>query len=156
PLQIGGRAFQILCVLAEAKGVLVSKDELIARVWGGRVVEENNLQVQISILRRTLDPEETGESWIVTVPGRGYRLLGVGNASWHPDRLSVDSAPMLMRTNNLPALTNALIGRERDVAEIKALLSEYRLVTLVGPPGVGKSSLSLQVGADLLARFPDG
>src|SRR5262249_40047349 len=108
------------------------------------------------ILRRTLDPEKTGESWIVTVPGRGYRLLGVGNASWHPDRLSVDSAPMLMRKNNLPALTNALIGRERDVAEIKALLSEYRLVTLVGPPGVGKSSLSLQVGADLLSRFPDG
>ena len=58
--------------------------------------------------------------------------------------------------NNLPQLANALIGRERDVAEIEALLSKYRLVTLVGAPGVGKTSLSLQVGADLLARFPDG
>ncbi len=64
--------------LAEAKGALVSKDELMARVWAGHVVEENNLHVQISTLRKTLDPEGTGESWIVTVPGRGYRLLGVG------------------------------------------------------------------------------
>jgi predicted ATPase/class 3 adenylate cyclase len=58
--------------------------------------------------------------------------------------------------NNLPRLANVLIGRERDVAEIEALLSSYRLVTLFGSGGVGKTSLSLQVGADLLARFPDG
>jgi predicted ATPase len=58
--------------------------------------------------------------------------------------------------NNLPQLAHALIGRERDVAEIEALLSRHRLVTLVGTGGAGKTSLSLQVGADLLARFPDG
>jgi predicted ATPase len=58
--------------------------------------------------------------------------------------------------NNLPRLAHTLIGRERDVAEIEALLSVYRLVTLTGSGGVGKTSLSLQVGADLLARFPDG
>ena len=58
--------------------------------------------------------------------------------------------------SNLPQLTNPLIGRERDVAEIEALLSRHRLVTLVGTGGVGKTSLSLQLGADLLARFPDG
>ena len=68
---LGDRAFQVLCVLAEAKGALVSKDELMARVWAGQVVEENNLQVQISTLRKALDPEGTGESWIVTGPGRG-------------------------------------------------------------------------------------
>ena len=86
PLQLGDRALQVLCVLAEARGALVSKDELMARVWAGQVVEENNLHVQISTLRKTLDPEGTGESWIVTVPGRGYRLLGVGNAGSHTDR----------------------------------------------------------------------
>jgi predicted ATPase/class 3 adenylate cyclase len=58
--------------------------------------------------------------------------------------------------SNLPRLAHALIGRERDVAEIKALLAEHRLVTLVGAGGVGKTSLSLQVGADLGARFPEG
>ncbi len=154
PLQLGDRALQVLCVLAGAKGALVSKDELMARVWAGQVVEENNLQVQISTLRKALDPEGTGESWIVTVPGRGYRLLGVGNAGSHADRPPAEPAPAYH--NNLPQLANALIGRERDVAEIEALLSRYRLVTLVGAPGVGKTSLSLQVGADLLARFPDG
>ena len=154
PLQLGDRALQVLCVLAGAKGALVSKDELMARVWAGQVVEENNLQVQISTLRKALDPEGTGESWIVTVPGRGYRLLGDGNAGSHADRPPAEPAPAYH--NNLPQLANALIGRERDVAEIEALLSRYRLVTLVGSRGVGKTSLSLQVGADLLARFPDG
>ena len=120
----------------------------MARVWAGQVVEENNLQVQISALRKALDPEGTGESWIVTVPGRGYRLLGVGNGP--------PAEPAPAHHNNLPQLANALIGRERDVAEIEALLSKHRLVTLVGTAGVGKTSLSLQVGADLLARFPDG
>jgi predicted ATPase/DNA-binding winged helix-turn-helix (wHTH) protein len=147
-LQLGDRALQVLCVLAVAKGALVSKDELMARVWAGQVVEENNLQVQISALRKTLDPDGTGESCIVTVPGRGYRLLGVGNGP--------PAEPAPAHHNNLPQLANALIGREPDVAEIEALLSRYRLVTLVGAPGVGKTSLSLQVGADLLTRFPDG
>ena len=71
-LPLGDRAWQVLCALAEANGALVSKNELMARVWAGQVVEENNLQVQISTLRKTLDPEGTGESWIMTVPGRGY------------------------------------------------------------------------------------
>jgi predicted ATPase len=57
---------------------------------------------------------------------------------------------------NLPQLSNSLIGRGRDVAEIDALLSRYRLVTLVGTAGVGKTSLSLHIGAEVRARFPDG
>src|SRR5262249_11669722 len=142
PLPLRDRALQVLCVLAEAKGALVSKDELMARVWAGLVVEENNLQVQISTLRKTLDPEGTGESWIVTVPGRGYRLLGVGNAGSHTDRPPAESAPA--HHNNLPQLANALIGRERDLAEVETLLSRHRLVTLVGAAGVGKTSLALQ------------
>jgi hypothetical protein len=76
------------------------------------------------------------------------------DACAHADRPSPESTPA--HPNNLPQLTNALIGRGRDVAEIEVLLSQHRLVTLVGSGGVGKTSLSLQVGADLMARFPDG
>ncbi len=152
-LQLGDRAFQVLCALAEAKGALLSKDELMARVWAGAVIEENNLQVQISILRKALDPEGTGESWIVTVPGRGYRLLGVENGS-RADGPPAEPGPA--SRHNLPQLAHALIGREDATAEVEALLSRHRLVTLVGAPGVGKTSLSLLVGADLLSRFPDG
>jgi len=73
-VQLGGRALDILRVLASAEGAVVSKDELMARVWGGVVVEENNLQVHISALRKALEEEKTGERWIITVPGRGYLL----------------------------------------------------------------------------------
>ena len=79
---------------------------------------------------------------------------GVGDAGSQVDKPPAE--PASAYRNNLPQLAHALIGRERDVAEIEALLSRYRLVTLVGTAGVGKTSLSLQVGADLLARFPDG
>jgi TolB-like protein len=75
-VRLGSRALDILCVLASAEGAVVTKDELMARVWGGVVVEENNLQVHISALRKTFEEDENDGSWIVTVPGRGYRLLG--------------------------------------------------------------------------------
>jgi adenylate cyclase len=67
---VSGRAVDILGVLAEARTETVSKDVLLHRVWAGQIVEENNLQVQISALRKAM-----GEGWIVTVPGRGYRLV---------------------------------------------------------------------------------
>src|SRR5215468_3413241 len=75
PVRLGRRAFDILCVLASAGGAVVTKDELMTRVWAGVVVEENNLQVHISALRKALEGDSNGESWIVTIPGRGYRLL---------------------------------------------------------------------------------
>jgi TolB-like protein/predicted ATPase/class 3 adenylate cyclase len=72
-VRLGSRARDILCLLAAAGGAVVSKDEVMARVWPGVVVEENNLRVHIRALRTAL--EEDGDSCIVTVPGRGYRML---------------------------------------------------------------------------------
>jgi TolB-like protein len=77
PVPLKGRALDVLCVLAAAKGEIVSKDTLLARVWPNAVVEENNLQVHISALRRALDQGKTGATFLVTVPGRGYRLIGI-------------------------------------------------------------------------------
>jgi TolB-like protein len=74
PVRIHPRALGILCALAEAKGGIVSKDELMARLWPGRVVEEGNLHVHVSALRKSLDEHGEGHSFVVTVPGRGYRL----------------------------------------------------------------------------------
>jgi adenylate cyclase len=74
-VRLGSRALDILCVLAAAEGALVTKDELMARVWPGVVVTENNIHVHISALRRALEENGDGESRIITVPGRGYRLL---------------------------------------------------------------------------------
>ena len=85
-VRLGSRALDILCVLASAGGKVVSKDELMAQVWAGVVVEEHNIQVHISALRRAFEEDGDGESWIVTVPGRGYRFLG------SPDPPAADKA----------------------------------------------------------------
>jgi TolB-like protein len=77
PVQLGSRALEILCVLAAARGELVTKDELMARVWSGVVVEENAMHVHVSGLRKALDQGKSGQSYIVTVPGRGYRMIGL-------------------------------------------------------------------------------
>ena len=77
PVQLSGRALDILFVLASANGEVVSKDELMARVWPGIVVEENNIQVHVSALRKALDDGKKGETYLMTAPGRGYRLIGL-------------------------------------------------------------------------------
>jgi DNA-binding winged helix-turn-helix (wHTH) protein len=77
PVPLGSRALDILGVLASARGDVVTKDQLMQRVWPGRVVEENNIQVHISALRKALDEGNPDQSHVVTVPGRGYRLIGL-------------------------------------------------------------------------------
>ena len=77
PVNLKNKAFDILCVLAAADGQLVTKDEILAKVWPGLVVEENNIQVHISALRKALDEERGEPTHLFTVPGRGYRLAGV-------------------------------------------------------------------------------
>src|SRR4051812_18704684 len=84
PVRLGSRALDVLFVLAAARGNVITKDELLARVWPGQVVEENNLQVQVSALRKALDEDKSGQSYLVTVPGRGYRLIGGAGGSPGP------------------------------------------------------------------------
>src|SRR5215467_7254173 len=91
PVGLGRRALDLLCVLASAKGNVISKDELIAQLWPGRAVEEGNLHVQISTLRKALDREEDGQSYIVTVPGRGYRF--VARVTWAAPSRPVTADP---------------------------------------------------------------
>src|SRR5215470_13764455 len=73
PVPIGGRAFQILEVLAQSAGELVTKDELMSRVWPGAIVTENALQVHAAAVRKALGPHR---GLLRTESGRGYRLLG--------------------------------------------------------------------------------
>src|SRR5579883_217542 len=77
PVALGGRAFEIVEVLIKSAGELVTKDELIARVWPGAAVEENTLQAHISALRKALGSDR---QMLKTIAGRGYRLLGTWGA----------------------------------------------------------------------------
>src|SRR6267378_8470013 len=73
PLDLGGRAFDVLMALIEVSGAVVSKDALMKRVWPNRIVEENNLQTQISALRRAFGADR---DLIRTIAGRGYQFTG--------------------------------------------------------------------------------
>ena len=75
PVMIGSRALDVLAILADRQGALLSKDEIMAVAWPGIVVDDNNLAVQISALRRILDRDRAGGSCIQTIPGRGYRFV---------------------------------------------------------------------------------
>ena len=142
PVPLGGRAVDLLCALAAARGYLVTKDALMEQVWPGLAVEENNIQVQISVLRRLF--RETGASdYIITVPGRGYRLAVPPNEQQVP-------------RGNLPECSEPLIGRTAELADLATLMTTHRVVTLVGTGGSGKTRLALQLGSDLRQRFPDG
>jgi predicted ATPase/DNA-binding winged helix-turn-helix (wHTH) protein len=146
PARLGARAFDVLLALIDHRDRVVTKNELFDLVWPGLVVEENNLHVQISTLRKVL-----GAQCVATIPGRGFRFT--------PQIEMSDSAPacpLPARKHNLPALLNSFIGREREMAELKELLRASRLVTLTGTGGTGKSRLSLQVAYDLLGEYPDG
>jgi TolB-like protein len=76
-MRLGSRVLDIICVLVSAKGEVVTKDELMTRVWPGLVVDDSNIHVHISALRKALDEGTTGQSHVVTVPGRGYRFIGL-------------------------------------------------------------------------------
>src|SRR6476660_6285148 len=78
---LGNRAIDILCALVSANGDLVTKDELMDLVWPGLTVEENNLQVHISALRKALETDKDGQSYVVTVPRRGYRFIGLSTST---------------------------------------------------------------------------
>ena len=148
---LGARAFDLLVALVERRDRTVGKDELIEVVWPGLVVEDNNLQVQISTLRKTLGPRA-----ISTIPGRGYRFalevsdLTSGNTG--PDD-PANRAPMAypsppsvgnarFQQGNLPEVLPELIGRASDVAALLAAIGAHRLVSVVGAAGIGKTRLA--------------
>jgi len=155
PVALPSRAFDVLVTLIESRAAVVSKRELIQRVWGDVSVEENNLHVQISHVRRALGAENR---YIVTIPGRGYRFVGELNRPPGDPRSFKPAGgfePQPARSN-LPAQMTALIGREEDLAATCAMFGSARLVTMVGPGGVGKTKLALAVARALSRRFEAG
>ena len=143
PAALAPRAFDVLLALVERANHLVTKEELHRLVWPKLVVEDNNLQQQVSALRRIL-----GAHAIETVPGLGYRF------ALEAQREAVRGAPS--PPGRLPLQLTSFIGREREIDEARKLLKSSRLLTLVGMGGIGKTRLSLQLATDTLEACPDG
>ena len=138
PVPLGGRAFDLLLALVRRPGELLTRNELIEQVWPGRVVEENNLSVQVNTLRKLL-----GGEWLATVPGRGYRFIAPQEAARPADAAAAGAADLSPRLRtNLPALQPLLIGRSDDLAALGTLIDQHRLVTIVGSGGMGKTRLA--------------
>jgi predicted ATPase/DNA-binding winged helix-turn-helix (wHTH) protein len=157
-MELGGRAFDVLVVLIEARGAIVSKDELMSRVWPGRIVEENNLHAQVKALRKAFSDHDL----IRTVVGRGYQFTGQIRA--RPADQSERADPMPERNvpgppraaTNLPAPISDLIGRDAEIGEVIGHVADHRFVTLTGTGGIGKTRLALEIARHLLPQFADG
>lgn len=153
PLRIGARALDLLHLLVIHAGEVVGKDQLIRYAWPATFVHEGNLKVNIAALRRALSGTASGLSCIATVSGRGYRFvapLRVYGGDHQPPLETPKAAG-----SELPLQTE-VVGRDRAIADLVAKLSECKLLTIVGPAGVGKTTLAVRLTQSLLDRFRDG
>ena len=158
PVPIGGRAFAIIEILARSAGKLVTKNELIDRIWPGVIITENTLRVHAAAIRKALGQNR---SLLKTEAGRGYRLLGDWSVRRHEatkppaglQRVRIDGESPV---TNLPMTVTHLIGRKAAVARLRDLVSAYRLVTLTGPGGIGKTSLALKAARGIVGECADG
>jgi DNA-binding winged helix-turn-helix (wHTH) protein len=156
PVRLGSRAFDILSVLIENAGAVVGKDELIARAWPQTFVEESNLKIQVSALRRALGDGQGGHRYVLTVPGRGYNFVAPITVEQAPRALESVVAPTADGPHNLPHAITRLIGREDAVEAIRSRLSQGRLVTVVGPGGIGKTTAALAVAEQMIPAYEHG
>jgi predicted ATPase/DNA-binding winged helix-turn-helix (wHTH) protein len=147
--RIGSRALDILIALVERAGEVVGKDELIARVWSGVTVEESSLRAHIKGLRRSLGYGENGISYVATVPGRGYCFVArIEQAKIGSHDLARRAAPVA-RT----AVLKRMIGRDDVVRSLAAELLARRFVSVIGPGGVGKTTVAVAVVHELATLF---
>ena len=144
PVPLNGRAFDVLLALVERAGEVVSKEELIARVWPSTVVEENNLRVHIGTLRKALGGDQSGLRYIENVVGRGYSFVA-------PVARATQAA--MARHNFVSPPPLGILGRDQSLKQLTALIGEHRCVTIVGPGGIGKTTVALAVADKLAPMF---
>ncbi|OUL99457.1 ATP-binding protein [Variovorax sp. JS1663] len=154
-VRIGGRAIDILLMLLERSGQLVSKQELMERVWHKTVVEEGNLKVNIANLRRVLGDGPGPCRYIATVNGRGYRFIAgvqTGDEMGHSAPLAEPSGP----GHNFPIARTKIFGRREAINAIQHDLGVTRLVSIVGAGGIGKTTVALAAAEQAASGFRDG
>jgi len=155
PVVLGSRAFEIVAVLAQAGGELVTKGDLMARVWPAVTVGENTLHVHIHAIRKAFGADR---GILKSISGHGYRLVGNWTVKQGVASRITGPAVRIVRQSptNLPATVNQLIGRSRSVQRVRDLISAYRVVTLTGSGGIGKTSLVTEAAGHLLDDFEHG
>ena len=154
PLRLGSRAFDILVTLVESAGATIGKDQLIARTWPDTVVDEGALRVHVAALRKALGDGQAGKRYIANIPGRGYSFIApVTREQRQPAIAPTNEAA---GRGNLPAPLTRIVGRDDIVATLAAQLAQRRFLTIVGPGGIGKTTVALAVAEKMSASYEDG
>ncbi|MEA2727366.1 MAG: hypothetical protein QOF70_1841 [Acetobacteraceae bacterium] len=152
PLELGGRAMDILIALVERAGDVVSQHDLIERVWPDVTVEDSNLRSHVVALRRALGDGQDGARYVINVPGRGYCFVSPTTRAPIGESAPAPVGP-LRAVPAIPPRLRRMVGREAVVEAIAAQLGCLRFVTVVGPGGVGKTTVAVAVGHALAAEF---
>jgi predicted ATPase/DNA-binding winged helix-turn-helix (wHTH) protein len=152
PVVLGGRALDILIALTGRRGEVVSRQELIDRVWPGVTVEKANLRVHIANLRKVLGDGRDGARYIENVAGRGYCFVGAIQRGASPAAPSAASGS-LKTPARLPARLQRMVGRDEIVATLSMQLTSGRFLSIVGPGGIGKTTVAVAVAHALLEEF---
>lgn len=153
-VKLGGRAFELLHLLVQRSGELIGKDELMAAAWPGIFVHDSNLKVNMHSLRRTLGDTQKQPSYIATIAGRGYRFVAPVQRGI-ADGADTAIAPEAGGPSGLP-LPREVVARKLEIAHLLALLQQKSQVTVLGPAGVGKTTVAVAAARSLAANCPDG
>ena len=152
PVELGARALDILVVLTSTPNEIVSKKDLLSRVWPDVIVEEGSLRFHMNGLRKALGDGQGDARYITTLPGRGYCFVAPVSRPPGPN----DNVPAIAGKfphANLPSRLSRVIGRDEDVLKLSAQLNASRFVTIVGSGGVGKTTVAIAVGHHLFDAF---
>ena len=154
PLRLGSRALDILITLVERAGETIRKDELIARTWPDTVVDEGALRVHVAALRKALGDGRAGKRYIANNPGRGYTFVAPVKRE-HPDAAPAE-ANEATAVSNLPVPLTRIVGRDGVIATLTGQLARRRLLTIVGPGGIGKTTVAIAAAEAASPSFSDG
>lgn len=151
-LPLGARALDILVALVSRPNQTVAKDELMAEVWPDVTVAEGSLRFHVAELRKVLGDGKDGARYITTLAGRGYCFVAPVVRSSDPAMAPAIADALVPRTN-LPSRLSRMVGRADGVLMVASQLSAARFVTIVGAGGVGKTTIAVAVGHDLMEAF---
>ena len=155
PLLLGSRALDILVVLVERAGEVVSQRDLTTRVWRQLVVTPSSLRVHIVGLRRALGDSDKQSRYIANVPGQGYCFVApIERAERDDATRALPSSPVATtRSRALPAALARMVGRDEAVRSIAAALLAHRFLSVVGAGGMGKTTVAVCVAHALSEEF---
>ncbi|OUL99821.1 hypothetical protein A8M77_24585 [Variovorax sp. JS1663] len=154
PVHLGGRALSLLIALVGSAGEVVSKKELVARAWPDVVVDEGSLRVHMVAIRRALGDGQSGARYVTNVTSQGYCFVAPVKRL-QPPAIPGDTPARSDVPSGLPPPSMRMVGRDATVQVIQADLLQKRFMTIVGPGGIGKTTVAVSVAHGLLPAFED-